>query len=121
MQQIAHHADDAHDHADCKDGKTWARASDRRELQEVVDDAGGELQWCWLDLPLPLAIERVKADHAHPAPDRDAELVRRVAARFEDLPASAWRLDATQPTDQLLQQLLMRLALRLNAILIDDA
>lgn len=102
------------------DGKTFARSADRALLQEAVDDAGGDLQWCWLDIPPELAIERIRSDEDHPAPDRDEALVRAVAARFEPMSDSAWRLDARLAPDILLQQLLMRLAVRLNAILIDD-
>lgn len=102
------------------DGKTFARAADRMALQEAVDDAGGELQWCWLDVPPELAIARIRADEGHPAPDRDEALVRAVAARFEPLPDSAWRLDGRMAPDILLQQLLLNLAVRLNAILIND-
>lgn len=102
------------------DGKSFARASDRARLEEEIDDAGGECQWCWLDLPQALAIARIAADRTHPAPDRDAALVHAVAARFEPLPDTAWRLDARQPAEELAQALLLRLAARLNAILIDD-
>lgn len=103
------------------DGKSWARASDRVALEEAVEDAGGDLQWCWLDLPVEAAIARVAGDPGHPAPDRDADLVRRVAARFDPPPAACWRLDALLPPDALAQQLLLRVAGKLNAILIEDA
>ncbi len=102
------------------DGKTFARAGDRGRLQDEVDDAGGECQWCWLDLPEALAIERIEGDHSHPAPDRDAALVRAVAARFEPLSDAAWRLEARLPPAELTQMLVLRVAARLNAILIDD-
>jgi len=102
------------------DGKTWARAADRHALQEAVDDAGGDLQWCWLEVPIELAKARVRSTAAHPAPDRDDDLVSRVAARFEALADCAWRLDASQSPELLLQEILLRLAIRLNAILIDD-
>jgi len=102
------------------DGKTWARASDRMALAEAVEDAGGALQWCWLDVPPELAIERIETDHEHPAPDRDAELVRRVAARFDAPPADCWRLDASLATEALVRELVLRIAARLNAILIED-
>lgn len=102
------------------DGKTFARASDRMELADAVDDAGGELLWCHLQLPLADAIARVQAPQDHPAPDRDEALVRAVAARFEPLPPSAWRFDARVAPDTLQQQVLLRLAAHLNAILIDD-
>mgnify|MGYP001167411556 CR=1 FL=1 len=97
------------------DGKTWARAADRRALQEVVDDAGGDLHWCWLEVPMELAKARVRAS-GHAGDDS----VSRVAALFEFFPDSVWKLDASQSPDELLQELLLRLAIHLNAILIDN-
>jgi predicted kinase len=101
------------------DGKTFARAADRARLQDEIDDAGGECQWCWLDLPAELAIERIQLERSHPAPDRDAALVRAVAARFEPLSDAAWRFDARLAPEELAQMLVLRVATRLNAILID--
>ena len=103
------------------DGKTFARVADRIQLEETVEDAGGEVQWCWLDLPVDQALARVRDDQNHPAPDRDEALVHAVAARFEVPGASAWRLDATTAPSLLQRQLVLLLAERLNAIVIDDA
>lgn len=102
------------------DGKTWARRPDRVALEEVVEDAGGEVQWCWLDLPVEVACERVRADPSHPAPDRDEALVRSVALRFDPPPPGCWHLDGRLAPEFLLREVLLRLASRLNAILIDD-
>lgn len=102
------------------DGKTFASAADRHLLQEHIDDAGGQLHWCWLDLPVDHAIARVLADQGHPAADRDGDLVRAVAARFEPPDAAIWRLDATRPASALQRELVLLLADRLNALLIDE-
>jgi predicted kinase len=102
------------------DGKTWARQAERLALEEAIEDAGGEVQWCWLDLPVDLACERVRGDSTHPAPDRDSDLVHRVALRFDPPPAGCWHLDARLAPEFLLREVLLRLATRLNAILIDD-
>lgn len=102
------------------DGKTWARRADRVALQEAVEDAGGEVQWCWLDLPVDLACERVQGDRTHPAPDRDAALVHRIAQAFDPPPPGCWHLDARLAPQFLLREVLLRLASRLNAVLIDD-
>ncbi|MCE7929818.1 MAG: hypothetical protein DYH17_00365 [Xanthomonadales bacterium PRO6] len=102
------------------DGKSWARAGDRAALAEAVEDAGGDLVWCWLDLPPEAAIARVQADREHPAPDRNARLVLRVAARFEPPPPGCWRFDALLPPAEIVRQVLLRVAGRLDAILIED-
>ncbi len=102
------------------DGKTFALKADRHELEDAVEDAGGELQWCWLDLPVADAMARVLQDSGHPAPDRGPDLVRAVAARFEAPGSGAWRLDASHTPRELQRQLVLLLAERLNAIVIDD-
>jgi predicted kinase len=56
------------------DGKTWARQAERLALEEAIEDAGGEVQWCWLDLPVDLACERVRGDSTHPRPIATATL-----------------------------------------------
>jgi predicted kinase len=98
------------------DGKSFASAADRWALAEAVDDAGGQLQWCWLDLPPELAIARIDAERAHPT----ASLVSAVAARFEPPDSACWHLDAQLPSALILQQLLLLLAEHFGAIVIDD-
>ncbi|MCB1599610.1 MAG: AAA family ATPase [Lysobacterales bacterium] len=102
------------------DGKTFALKADRDLFEDAVDEAGGQLQWCWLDLPVEEAMARVRRDSAHPAPDRDPDLVEAVAARFEPPHSHAWRLDAQRTPRELQRQLVLLLAERLNAIVIDD-
>lgn len=98
------------------DGKSFASAQDRAALAEVVDDAGGRLQWVWLDLPVEVAAARVAQDLGHPAADRDSQLVRSIASRFQPLSDAAWRLDACASPDDLQQQLFSRLLRLLQAI-----
>jgi predicted kinase len=102
------------------DGKTFALAADRAALEDVVDEAGGQVQWCWLDLPVDQAVSRVIKDSGHLAPDRDADLVLAVAQRFAPPGCAVWRLDATETPQSLQRQLVLLLAERLNAIVIDD-
>ncbi len=78
------------------DGRTLAREADRAALARLAGDAPADFALLWLDCPVELAIERVRRQAMHPAPDRDEALVRAVAARFE-VPAAAatlLRLDA---------------------------
>lgn len=97
------------------DGKSYARADDRAQLQECVDDAGGRLQWVWMQLPVVLACLRVAQDPAHPAADRDAALVQQISRRFEPLPSAAWCLDASQSPEVLDAALMRRLIGSLQA------
>lgn len=92
------------------DGKTYALEQDRAALAAEVNDADGQLQWLWLDVDPALACQRIALQSGHPAPDRDAALVLQVAARFAPFGDTAWRLDAVRPTDELLQQVIERLA-----------
>lgn len=77
------------------DGRTLALAADRAVLAQLACDAPADFALLWLDCPVELAIERVRRQAMHPAPDRDEALVL-VAARFEAPAASATllRLDA---------------------------
>lgn len=78
------------------DGRTLALAADRAVLAQLACDAPADFALLWLDCPVELAIERVRRQAMHPAPDRDEALVLAVAARFEAPAASATllRLDA---------------------------
>ncbi len=79
------------------DGRTLALAADRAALAQLACDAQADFALLWLDCPVELAIERVRGQPAHPAPDRDEALVLAVAARFEPPAAEArlLRMDAT--------------------------
>ncbi len=103
------------------DGKTFARRNDRIALEEVAEDAGGRVLWCWLDVPVAVAIARVQAQGAiHPARDRDAALVREIDERFEAPVGTCWRLDATHTPDELEQELVRQLAAHLQALLFEE-
>ena len=103
------------------DGKSFARARDRFSLDETVEEAGGRLLWCWLEVPVDIAIARVEAQgSAHRARDRDAALVGLVAARFEPIEGSVWRLDATRHPDELEHALIRCLAAHLRAMLFEE-
>lgn len=101
------------------DGKTYARQEDRATLAAEVADADGQLQWLWLDIDPAIACLRIAGQSDHPAPDRDAALVLQVAARFAPFDDAAWRLDARLPMDELRQQVIERLARRLQSLFLD--
>lgn len=101
------------------DGKSYAREQDRAALAAEVTDADGQLQWIWLDIDPELACQRISRQSDHPAPDRDTALVLQVAARFAPFDDAAWHLDAQRPMDALLQQVVERLARRLQSVFLD--
>lgn len=58
-------------------------------------------------MPVAVAIERVEASRAiHPASDRDATLVRKIAARFERPGSEALRLDGRRVLAELVDAVL---------------
>jgi len=87
------------------DGMTFSRESERETVRNIAVEHGFSSLILWLDCPVELAISRVQAG-GHPAKDRDAGLVREVAARFET-PEDAVRIDACMPV-----QAIFRLAER---------
>ena len=82
------------------DGMTFAR---RQYLGAVVGlgeelDVGVAVIVC--DVPLDVAISRITADAVHPAGNRDADIVRRVAAEMEEPGGDYLTLDTTAPLDE---------------------
>ena len=84
------------------DGMTFSRESERETVRNIAVQHGFTCHILWLDCPVETAVSRVTAQ-SHPARDRDAGLVREVAARFER-PADAVRLDATLSKDELFER-----------------
>lgn len=85
------------------DGRTLALATDRAALAQLACDAQADFALLWLDCPVELAIERIRGQASHPAPDRDEALVLAVAAHFEAPAAAATvlRLDARAAPEEL--------------------
>lgn len=82
------------------DGMTFSRAQERARFRALAEAHHACWLLVWLDCDPALARERVHRGAPHPASDRDAALVDRVAARFEP-PADALHLDATRDVDAL--------------------
>jgi predicted kinase len=91
------------------DGMTFASARTRERAREIAELNGARCVELWLDLAAAVAANRVVAQAAHVAGDRDAALVHAVAARFESPGAEAVRLDAAEPLGQVLAAALARL------------
>lgn len=88
------------------DGRSLASATQRLRLARLARACGARCREIWLDVPLPVAIARVEVTRSvHPASDRDAALVRAIAARFE-VPHAALRLDATSAVESLVATVL---------------
>ena len=86
------------------DGMTLSRSVDRNRLGSIADRHGFSVLPLFVDCPLTVARERVRADAAggrHTAADRVPALVDAVADRFEPPPAHAARLDGALPLDAL--------------------
>ena len=81
------------------DGMTFSRRSEREAVRDIAAAHGAGFLMLWLDCPVEAAVARVDAA-PHPAKDRNAALVREVAARFE-VPEDVLRLDATLPRDEI--------------------
>lgn len=92
------------------DGMTFSRMEERERFASAAHAAGARWRLVWLDCDAALARERVRDDEHHPATDRTASLVDRVAARFER-PVHAIRIDATQPTDAQLGHIIAALGI----------
>lgn len=75
------------------DGMTFSRQSERETVRALALRYRCRFLRLWLDCPVDLAVQRVKSE-IHLAKDRDAALVKEVAARFER-PEDAVHLDAT--------------------------
>lgn len=87
-------------HAECiagrnslLDGMTFSRQREREIVRSIALQHDFACLTLWLDCPMEIAVARVTAQ-THPARDRDAALVREVAARFER-PDDAVRINAT--------------------------
>ncbi|HEU4662496.1 MAG TPA: ATP-binding protein [Dokdonella sp.] len=82
------------------DGMTFSRREDYARLLELADRQRFAVMALHLDCAPALARRRVAEDAlrgAHPARDRGPELVDSVAARFDEPPADAVRIDASLP------------------------
>lgn len=91
------------------DGRTWASAHERGRLVDLARAAGAAVAQIWIDVPVAVAIERVEASRAiHPAGDRDATLVRGIAARFERPGPEALHLDGRRAIADLVDAVLAR-------------
>jgi len=91
------------------DGLTFARRRQVAAAEALASESGAFAAVIVCDVPVSVAVQRVEqdtADGAHPAGNRDGDLVRRVAAEMEE-PAGAYlTLTATDPVDDLVSSAL---------------
>jgi predicted kinase len=81
------------------DGVPFAKIGQAERVEYVAHRNGAVPVVIWLDCEIETASYRVSLDHTGP-PNRSAELVRRVATEFRDIPDSWVRIDALQtPSD----------------------
>lgn len=94
----------------CTDGITFASEADRAALLAIASSAGARAVLAWCDVPLAVAQERVTSDTDTVFPDRTADAVAEVAARFAPVGPDALRLDMTLTTEAVGTALLAGLA-----------
>lgn len=86
------------------DGLTFSRRSQVAAAEAVAHDAGAFVAVLVCDVPLEVAIARVEAADDHLAANRDAQVVRRVAAEMEEPSGDYLTLDMTSDPDRLVDQ-----------------
>ena len=100
------------------DGMTFSRRGDFDELHARAERHGYDVLPLFIDCPSALARERLARDlleRAHPAADREPDLVDRVARRFDPPPAAAIRIDAARPMDEVCRLAIAEVAARLGS------
>lgn len=86
------------------DGLTFSRRNHVAAAEAVAADAGAFSAVIVCDVPVEVAIERCErdaAEGAHPAANRDADLVRRVASEMEEPGGAYLTLRMTEDSDSL--------------------
>ena len=86
------------------DGLTFSRRSQVAAAEAVAHDAGAFVAVLVCDVPLEVAIARVEAADDHLAANRDAQVVRRVAAEMEEPSGDYLTLDMTSDPERLVDQ-----------------
>jgi len=89
------------------DGMTFSRAADLERVDELALRYDALAVPIWLDVPPHVARERIARDltrGAHPAADRNPELVAQVARRFEAPPPTVAAIDASLPVEAVREQ-----------------
>ncbi len=92
------------------DGLTFSRRAQVAAAEAVAGEAGAFVAVIVCDVPVDVAIARCEVDAAggdgHLASNRDAELVRRVAAEMEEPAGDYLTLDMTNDVDDLVEHAL---------------
>ncbi|MFI7742263.1 AAA family ATPase [Kocuria rhizosphaericola] len=98
----------------CTDGITFSDQRQRQEMLEIADSVGaiGVVVHC--ACPIWLAQDRILRDTVTVFPDRTADLVRKVADRFDPIPPEAFQLDMTKSVKELGASLVEHLEQEMN-------
>ena len=103
------------------DGMTFSRREDYDQVVALADAHGFDVLPLLIDCPPDVARERIAHDLArqdlglaHPAEDREPELVDIVARRFDAPPAATIRLDATRPMPEVCRLAVAEVAARMG-------
>ena len=81
------------------DGMTFARRQYLGAVAELGEEVDASVAVIVCDVPIAVAIARVAVDTGHLARNRNADVVRRVAAEMEEPDGDYLTLDMTAPLD----------------------
>ena len=81
------------------DGLTFSRASEVAAATGVADESGAFSATVVCDVPVAVAMARVEGGPQHLAANRDADLVRRVAAEMEEPPGDYLTVSMVEDLD----------------------
>jgi predicted kinase len=104
-------------HSSVVDGMTFSRREDYEEIIARSRAMDFDVLPLFIDCPPALARERIARDlleRAHPADDREPDLVDAVARRFDPPPAAAIRIDASRPMDEVCRLAIAEVSARLR-------
>ena len=79
------------------DGRPFARRSQRDRVREVARQAGAELLFVVCSAPIDVLLRRILGDR-HPAPDRNPELLNRLAGEMQPFGDEAIIVETSRTT-----------------------
>ncbi|HVT33384.1 MAG TPA: ATP-binding protein [Rhodanobacteraceae bacterium] len=104
-------------HSSVVDGMTFSRREDYEQVLALAGAMDFDVLPLFVDCPPALARERIARDlleRAHPAEDREPDLVDAVARRFDPPPVAAIRIDASRSMEEVCRLAVAEVAARLR-------
>lgn len=89
-------------------GMSFSRVGEYEEVKEVVQQKAGVTIPIFCDVPLDVAVARVKRDRLsskHIAKVRDESMVKEMYERFREIPEGAVRLDTSRTQENVLEDI----------------